>query len=156
MTEPQWLTDARKGGRVVERGINRGVLGNVASVETFAPHVDIPPPPSTNNLYLNRAGRGRVKSQAYRDWITAAESMVMVLKPIDKGHPFRVHLTLVGGSDLNLARDIANIEKAAVDLLVTRKRIPGDSLRAGLHELILRFVENDSGSAYVRIETASL
>lgn len=29
-------------------------------------------PPSTNNLYANRAGRGRVKSDAYRNWLSAA------------------------------------------------------------------------------------
>lgn len=158
MTEPQWLVDGRKDGRVVERGINRGVLGNVASVATFAQHVDIPPPPSTNKLTFNRShgkGRGRVKSDAYREWIALVEPMVMALKPLAPG-PFRITYTLVGGSDLNLGRDLGNLEKPLSDLLVSAKRISNDSLWAGLHELILRFVENDSGSAYVRIETASL
>ncbi len=32
----------------------------------------IPRPPSTNALYANVPGKGRVKTKRYRDWITAA------------------------------------------------------------------------------------
>ena len=32
----------------------------------------IPKPPSTNSLYANVPGRGRVRTRAYKDWITAA------------------------------------------------------------------------------------
>lgn len=164
MTEPEWYTKAKAEGRILsETGIGRGLLGTVTKVAgttmefpgaAYAPHVDVPVPPSTNNLYVNRA-KGRSKSSEYRDWIASVEGLVMQLRPLAPG-PFSIAYTLVGGSDLNLGRDLGNIEKPLTDVLVRTKRINNDSLRAGLHEIILRFVESDEGAAYVRIETRRL
>lgn len=41
-------------------------------MELRLPHL----PPSTNHLYLNVPGRGRVKTRAYEDWIFQAALML--------------------------------------------------------------------------------
>ena len=113
--------------------------------------VDVPLPPSTNNLYLNVAWRGRVKSPEYRAWIDVASMLVLLLKPI-RTKPFTITYTLVGGDGLNLGRDLGNFEKPLTDVLVSTGRIPGDSLRAGLWQIIQQYVECYEGEPYVGIE----
>ncbi len=148
MTTEDGIRKAMAEGRVTERTAKlTGPSGMFGMVE-------VPVPPSTNNLYVNRA-KGRSKSTEYRDWIATVSMRMMVLRPVKPG-PFRITYTLMGGSDLNLGRDLGNIEKPLTDLLVSTKRICNDSLRAGLHEIILRYVECGEGAAFVRIETRSL
>lgn len=42
----------------------------------------LPVPPSVNNLYSNRPGRGRYKTSAYRRWIVEADGWYMTQKPL--------------------------------------------------------------------------
>ncbi len=171
-TTEDGIRKSRAEGRVTERGVKLPEAAPLPQqkkkpkcseaeramfdrpVWAYADEVEVPVPPSTNNLYVNRA-KGRSKSTEYRDWIATVSMRMMVLRPINTG-PFRITYTLMGGSDLNLGRDLGNIEKPLTDLLVSTKRICNDSLRAGLHEIILRYVECGEGAAFVRIETRSL
>jgi Holliday junction resolvase RusA-like endonuclease len=81
-------------------------------------------PPSTNNLFVNVRGKGRVKTDRYRTWLQAAGW------DMKKYHNHRwnepVHLTIALGK-MRANADISNRIKAIEDLLVTHQIIPGDS-----------------------------
>lgn len=83
-------------------------------------------PPSTNNLFANVAGRGRVKTERYRTWWQAAGW------DMAKYHNHRweepVYLTIALGK-LNTQSDCSNRVKAIEDLLVAHKIIPGDTIK---------------------------
>lgn len=75
----------------------------------------LPIPPSTNNLYVNVRGRGRVRSQRYATWANAAGW------EIKRQHPEKVS----GAISLDIAvqrkrsnADVSNRIKAVEDLLV--------------------------------------
>ena len=82
-------------------------------------------PPSTNNLYANVPGRGRVKSGRYKTWRSAAGWDV-------KAHKFETFSCKVV-LDLTVERprvrsDVSNRIKAVEDLLVEMKVLADDSL----------------------------
>ena len=83
-------------------------------------------PPSTNSLYANVAGRGRVKSQRYRTWLQA------VGWDMNRYHNHKwtepVYITIAIGK-LRGNADVSNRVKAVEDLLVTYGVIPGDSIK---------------------------
>lgn len=82
-------------------------------------------PPSTNNLFVNVRGRGRVKSERYRVWLQAAGWDMKRYHNVRWDTP--VYLTIVIGK-LRANADVSNRIKALEDLLVTHKIIPGDSV----------------------------
>lgn len=79
--------------------------------------LNLPLPPSTNELYRNVPGRGRVKSTAYKQWIKAATSELWGQKP-QGGFPFFPDafsvLVLV---PLTMRGDCDNRLKAPIDFL---------------------------------------
>lgn len=87
----------------------------------------LPMPPSVNALYTNNQGkgkRGRAKSERYLSWITEAgielnRQHVPTLAP-----PYSVDYA-VGRPDKR-KRDVANLEKALSDLLVSMDVIKDD------------------------------
>ncbi len=86
----------------------------------------IPFPPSTNNLYLNMRGRGRVQTPAYRAWIIeAGAELKRQVKPPCFADDDRVVIKI----DLDDTRrgDADNRNKAILDALVSAGVIPGDS-----------------------------
>lgn len=83
-------------------------------------------PPSTNGLYFNRPGKGRVKTDRYRTWLQAAGWDLKRYHNIRFSQP--VHLDIKIGK-LRANADISNRIKALEDLLVTHKVIPGDSIQ---------------------------
>lgn len=87
--------------------------------------VILPPPPSTNNLFLN-ARKGRIKTAEYRAWIAKAEPDVRALAP-PASLPCRLNYLLAG--KWNEQSDGFNREKALADLVVSCGIIPDDSLR---------------------------
>ena len=81
----------------------------------------IPIPPSANNLYRNAGSRGRVKALEYTRWQQVASFAVPVpARPLDE--PYEVEIAV----PVNRRRDIANCEKAIIDLLVARGVIRDD------------------------------
>lgn len=83
-------------------------------------------PPSTNGLYANVPGRGRVKSDRYRTWANAAGwDLAQYKGPRFDG---AVNLTITIGK-LPSNADVSNRIKALEDLLVTHKIIAGDSIK---------------------------
>lgn len=72
-------------------------------------------PPSTNNLYANAPGKGRVKSRAYEDWISQCG---LLLNGQIKGRfNSRVDI-LIEAEDRHPTRDSSNFVKPIEDLLV--------------------------------------
>jgi hypothetical protein len=105
----------------------KGLIGErlqVASGETVSV-VRFDMAPSTNNLFIT-SGRRRVKSPDYRAWIEANTAEAKRLAKPSK-YPVRVCWSLCG--KVNQARDGANTEKAATDLLVSVGVLAGDSLK---------------------------
>lgn len=82
-------------------------------------------PPSTNNLFVNVRGKGRVRSERYRTWLQAAGWDMKRYHNIRWDVP--VCLTIVIGK-LRANADVSNRIKAVEDLLVSHKIIPGDSI----------------------------
>lgn len=87
--------------------------------------ITLPFPPSANNLFIN-VGKRRVKSKKYRDWIDEAGWRLTMQKPQKfKG---KVKVSIYAARPDKRKRDIANLEKAVVDLLVAHLIIRDDSL----------------------------
>lgn len=78
-------------------------------------------PPGVNQLYANIAGKGRVKTKAYRDWIHIASTEVMIQR---RGN---VHFDGDVRVDILVERrgDLDGKLKALLDLL-TRMNIVND------------------------------
>lgn len=79
--------------------------------------LNLPLPPSTNNLFVNVPKRGRVKSREYKRWSIAALNYAWLSKP-QGGFPrfegaFDIQITL----PLKMRGDITNRIKAVEDWL---------------------------------------
>lgn len=83
-------------------------------------------PPSTNTLFANVAGKGRVRSERYRSWANAAGWDLKRQRIIRFQCP--VYLTIAIGK-LSATSDVSNRVKAVEDLLVEHGIIPGDSIK---------------------------
>lgn len=90
--------------------------------------LDLPFPPSVNNLFANGSS-GRFTTQQYRDWQTAAAWKLLADRPGRVPGP--VKLTLVY-EEKHGRRDLDNLLKAVLDLLVKHNVIDGD------HRTVLR------------------
>jgi Holliday junction resolvase RusA-like endonuclease len=93
--------------------------------------IDLPTPPSVNALYRNVPGHGRVKTERYRTWAAAAGWEIARQRPGKVRGRYAIRLT-VERTD-NRRRDLANLIKAAEDLLVTHDVIEDDSLCQEIH-----------------------
>lgn len=82
-------------------------------------------PPSTNNLYTNVPGRGRVKTKRYKAWINAAGWDFKGKGYIDG--PFTCIIT-IDRSKRHARADIDNKIKAVLDLLQAYSMIENDRL----------------------------
>lgn len=111
---------------------------------------EIDVPPSTNHLYANAPGKGRVKSLAYRRWLEAAgwevKSQVQGRK-LDA--PWRLSVT----AHIRSVRDISNIIKPVEDLVVRLKLAPDDRFCRKVEAI--RDESIPSGRAIVTIEEAT-
>lgn len=96
-------------------------------------------PPSANSLYANVPGKGRVKTERYRTWATAAGWDVKAQKPAKITGRYAITLT-VQRKD-NRRRDLSNLIKAVSDLLVDQQVIEDDSLEEEVHLYWYRAVE---------------
>lgn len=86
----------------------------------------LPVPPSANNLFYNTRNDGRrprMKTKTYRVWIKEAGWLLALQRPRPVIGPVAICLDLPA----TLRGDIANREKASLDLLVRMKIIEGDS-----------------------------
>lgn len=82
-------------------------------------------PPSTNSLFANVEGKGRVRSARYRTWSNAAGWDLKAQRVVKFDGP--VYLTIAIGK-LPRNADMSNRVKALEDLLVEHGIIPGDNV----------------------------
>lgn len=90
-------------------------------------------PPSVNGAFKNVRGRGRVKTDIYKNWLTGAGWQVVSQRlPQWRGPvaPWQASLTV----SERMLGDIDNRVKAVIDLLVKQRLVPDD---AHLYRLII-------------------
>jgi Holliday junction resolvase RusA-like endonuclease len=80
-------------------------------------------PPSTNNLYFNAAGKGRIKTRQYNDWLTQCGLLLkrQVTGRLTGRVDIRIQL-----EDKHPLRDCDNATKPICDLLVKLGAIQDD------------------------------
>src|SRR5690606_11132910 len=101
--------------------------------------VRVPFPPTTNNLYVNVRGKGRVRSKAYRTWQESAGWLVATARLPKFDGPVKVRIELCPANHRRVDAD--NRIKAVMDLLVTREIIKGDDSRF-VRSVTAEFVES--------------
>jgi crossover junction endodeoxyribonuclease RusA len=89
-----------------------------------AVRLSIPYPPTANNLFRNLGG-GRVKTERYKTWLRAAGNELLAQKREQFTGPVIVALTVVRPDKRK--RDLDNLIKGPLDLLVDQKIISDDS-----------------------------
>jgi Holliday junction resolvase RusA-like endonuclease len=102
--------------------------------------LDLPFPPSVNNLFANSSA-GRFTTQQYRDWQTAAAWRLLADKPGRVPGPVKITLVY---EEKNGRRDLDNLLKAVLDLLVKHNVIDGDH-RTVLREISAKWSANVQG-----------
>lgn len=100
-----------------EPRVVRGKIGPHDSVT-----LDLPFPPSVNNLFAN-GSRGRFPTQQYRDWQSAAGWKLLADRPSRIPGPVRITFQFEEKAG---RRDLDNLQKAPLDLLVKHNVIDGD------------------------------
>jgi len=106
----------------------------------------LPYPPTANNIFINVKRGGRVKTPEYRAWITEAGHMLNLQKPIQVKGPAKVLITAVRPDKRR--RDIANLEKPILDLLVAHRVLEDDCL---VESLTLEWVSDNLSGVSVTI-----
>lgn len=98
--------------------------------------IDLPLPPSVNHIW--RRGRGRTYLSAnYSKWIQVAHSLVAIHRPkVPMAGPVSVRIVAWRGKGwAERKRDLDNIAKPVLDLLVREKILAGDD-----HTVVKRVV----------------
>ena len=86
----------------------------------------LPLPPSTNALYRNVRGIGRVKAVGYKRWLVAAGAYGIVQKPSGGFPHFCRDFEVVILIPANTRGDVDNRAKAAIDLCTAWQIISDD------------------------------
>lgn len=87
--------------------------------------ITLPYPPAVNNLFAT-VGRRRIRSRRYEDWCEIAGLMLASQRPAKIKGPFTIRI--IAERPDKRSRDLDNILKAPLDLLVTMGVIEDDSL----------------------------
>lgn len=98
------------------------IVGQSQPTQTFV----LPFPVSVNNMFLNIAGRGRIKSPKYRAWQSEAGWRLRQQRAV----PIRglVAIEIKAIKPDNRRRDIDNLSKAICDILVVNNVITDDKM----------------------------
>lgn len=131
----------RRAGRSGQGTGGVGVTPASSSPVTFT----IPVPPSVNQLFANKPGRGRVKTEAYDTWCAGALTHLRLqsISPITG----RV-VVLFNVERRSLAADIDNRIKAMLDAIVKAKIIRDDNQ---VTAFAAAWTPTANGLAYVQI-----
>jgi crossover junction endodeoxyribonuclease RusA len=106
--------------------------------------LELPFPPSVNNLFANGSS-GRFATKDYRDWQSAATGRVAAARVTRISGPVKVTLVYEEKSG---RRDLDNLLKAILDLLVKQNIIDGD------HRSIVREIHASWGQNVKGVEVA--
>jgi crossover junction endodeoxyribonuclease RusA len=91
----------------------------------MGPSIHLPFPPSANRLFANKVRGGRMRSREYKSWIETAGLELMRQRPKKFEGP--VTISIVASPPHTRRRDLDNLLKAALDLLVAHAIIVDDS-----------------------------
>jgi Holliday junction resolvase RusA-like endonuclease len=119
----------------------RPALASAESRRHTLSSVEVPVPPSVNNLFgTGRPNKktGKIRrfvTDKYEQWLEISRPLVRQMKPPAE-YPVET-LLILRGAGINSQRDIANIEKAPIDALVKEEVLAGDQLKyvTGAHQL---------------------
>lgn len=107
------------------------VAGGGPSAPSASPAtvVTVPCPPSVNEMFRNKAGKGRVPTRAYEDWLGHAGWTLRSQRPrAVRGRT----LLIVSVERISSSADIDNHLKAIIDLLVKHDVIDDDKFVTGI------------------------
>jgi Holliday junction resolvase RusA-like endonuclease len=130
--------------------------GNTASTDAPPFHlpaevvISLPMPVSTNHLFFNRvkAHGGRARTPEYNAWVREAGTRLAIQRPPQITGRVSI-LIEVQEPETARRQDVANREKAVVDLLVTHQVIQGDDQRY-LREITLKWAPVDGVQVTIR------
>lgn len=120
-------------------------LAGAAAPAPLGFEVDLPLPPSSNNLYANARGRGRVKAGPYKAWLYTAG---WGLK-LRRAAPVRGWYALFVRVPLKMRGDNHNRFKALGDLLVQHGLVDDDRFEFETH--MIRDAAVSAGRCIVRV-----
>lgn len=108
--------------------------------------LNLPRPPSTNNLFRTLSGKGRVRTTRYKTWIRAAGNELIAQRQRHMAGPVRLHIQFgrdkrADGSPSTRKLDIDNYAKGTLDLLTKHHLIDDDAF---VEELYLRWTDDVS------------
>jgi crossover junction endodeoxyribonuclease RusA len=81
--------------------------------------IDLPWPPSSNHAYRNLPGKGRAKTKAAREYTASVVDLTRVTPGRRPRRSDRVRVTITAYPPDRRKRDLANLEKLAVDAVMT-------------------------------------
>jgi crossover junction endodeoxyribonuclease RusA len=127
---------------------------DVSALMTSEQSVAVPMPPSTNTLFVNIPGRGRVKNGKYRTWqLEAIPILKTNLEPVQGA--VRMHYRLTLGTSFR--GDISNRIKALEDAVVEAGIIEGDTHRIVSEILITRdYISGKNSYIILRLSKAEI
>jgi Holliday junction resolvase RusA-like endonuclease len=120
------FTDPEAGEAIGVRKTAGASSPHQAPAVTF---LELPAPPSTNALFRNRKGGGRVETEAYRDWKGHAGWRLREQRPRSVRGPVLVVFNIERTSEF---ADVDNRLKATLDLLVRHDVIDDDRHVSGI------------------------
>ncbi len=88
----------------------------------------LPIPPSTNHLFANVRGRGRVPTKAYTAWRKAASAMIRGGAARPCRMPCRITVIITGGKGFSVRRDLDNLLKPVLDFCANEGLIADDNV----------------------------
>ena len=115
----------------------------------------LPAPPSTNALFANVRGKGRVKTLAYRKWLTNSGLILNASrsgKKLTLDAPAAVTIRI---GQCNQARDADNFAKGICDLLVSAGVLRGDNLMH-VHRVTAEKAFGDVPAGFVAVHVEAL
>lgn len=101
-------------------------------------YLELPMPPTTNNLFAS-AGKRRFRSAEYEAWIKEAGHRLNIQRPPLMAGKVMLLLEVEEPKTAH-RQDVANREKAVVDLLVKHRVIQGDDQRF-VRQITLRWAD---------------
>lgn len=101
----------------------------VLEKETEGVTIELPMPPSSNNLFVNAWGNQRGRTQEYQAWAKAAGRKLDTYGLSPCTGLVRLKMTIHGGKGFPISSDLSNRWKAIEDLLVTHGILKDDNVQ---------------------------
>ena len=108
----------------VTKGMTKMQKDERPGPKSMRAEIELPMPPSVNQLWFNVPGKGRARTEPYRNWIEAAGWELKSQRPENIVGSVAVKISAGAGDKV---RDLDNLIKPLLDLLVTHAVIADDA-----------------------------